>query len=155
MEMDERMKGPFVQNMLATFWMSTVFGFVKLVGSEEAMQVMGPTLENIGVSKAQSMLKVIPPLEPNALGFAAWTNLWEEMMGIVGDFESASPERVVKIITKCPFAEQEGNTQMMCDLFSCTLKGAGSVISPGFMFHQTHGFLKGDKYCRWVIERIK
>lgn len=116
---------------------------------------MGPTLENIGVSKAESMLRMIPPLEPNALGFAAWTNSWEDMMGIEGEIESASPERVVKVITKCPFAEQEGNTQLMCDLFACTLKGAGSVISPGFMFYQTHGFLRGDKYCRWVIERIK
>jgi hypothetical protein len=23
------------------------------------------------------------------------------------------------------------------------------------MFYQTHGLMKGDKYCRWIIERIK
>ena len=152
-EIPENRKGPLIQNMLATFWMSTVTGFIKLAGTEKSMELMGPMLHDIGISKAQSMLRGIPPLEPNALGFAKWTNSWEDMMGIEGDFEMVSPERVVKVISKCPFAEQEGNTQIMCDLFSCTLNGAATIISPGFVFKQTHGLLNGDKYCRWVIER--
>jgi hypothetical protein len=154
MEIPDQMKGPLVQQMLATFWISTVVGFIKQAGTEESMQVMGPMLENIGRSKAESMLRMIPPLESNALGFAAWTNTWEEMMGIEGHIESASPEKVVKVITKCPFA-QESHTPVMCDLLACCLKGAGSVIRPGFMFYQTHGFLRGDDHCRWVIERVR
>jgi len=35
------------------------------------LQMIGPMIDNIGVAKAQSMLKVIPPLEPNAEGFGA------------------------------------------------------------------------------------
>ena len=42
MEIPEQMKGPLVQNMLATFWVSTVLGFIEKAGSEESMQVMGP-----------------------------------------------------------------------------------------------------------------
>ena len=29
MEIPEQMKGPLVQNMLATFWVSTVLGFIE------------------------------------------------------------------------------------------------------------------------------
>ncbi|MGD1060820.1 MAG: hypothetical protein ABR879_05125 [Methanomassiliicoccales archaeon] len=150
----DEMKGPLVQQMLATFWLSTVLTFIKQAGTEESMQVMGPMMVNIGISKAESMLRMMPPLENNALGFAAWTNSWEELLGVEGRIEEASPERVVKVNTKCPLAEG-GGQQVMCDLLACSLKGAGSVIAPGYMYHQTHGLLKGDKYCRWVIENIK
>jgi hypothetical protein len=154
MNIPDEMKAPLVQNMLATFWVSTVLQFAQKVGTEESMEVIGPMMENIGISKAESMLRVMPPLENNALGLGAWTNTWEELMGIEGYIESASPERVVKIVTKCPIADGKAD-KVVCDLFACSLKGAGSVISPGFMFHQTHSLLKGDKNCRWVIERIK
>ena len=97
---------------------------------------------------------MIPPLEKNALGFAAWTNTWEEMLGIEGYIESASQEKVVKINTKCPLAEA-GKMPVVCDLLACSLKGAGSVINPDFMFYYTNSLMKGDKNCRWVIERIK
>ncbi|MCU0861411.1 MAG: L-2-amino-thiazoline-4-carboxylic acid hydrolase [Methanomassiliicoccales archaeon] len=150
----EEQKGPLVQQMLATFWVSTVLGFIKQAGTEESMQIMGPMMENIGRSKAESMLRVMPPLEDNALGFAAWTNTWEELMGIEGRIIEASPERVVKVVDKCPLAEG-GARPVMCELLSCSLKGAGSVISPGFIFYTTHTITQGDKQCRWVIEHKK
>jgi predicted hydrocarbon binding protein len=127
---------------------------MKKAGTEESMEIMGPMMENIGVAKAQSMMKVIPKLEDNALGFAAWTNTWEELLGIEGHIAESSPERVVKIITKCPLAE-EGVSPVMCDLLACSLKGAGSVISPDFFFFNTHMKTRGDDKCRWVIERKK
>ncbi|HVO78247.1 MAG TPA: hypothetical protein VMS79_05200 [Methanomassiliicoccales archaeon] len=128
--------------------------FIKRAGTEDSMQVMGPMMVNMGRSKAESMLRIMPPLEKNALGFAAWTNTWEEMLGIEGRIESASPDRVVKVVTKCPLAEQ-GVDKVTCDLLACSLKGAGEVISPGYMFYQTQSLLEGDKNCRWVIERVK
>ena len=155
MNIPDEKQAPMVAQMLGTFWMSTILAFVKHAGTEESMQVMGPMLVNIGRSKAESMMRVLPPFEKNALGFAKWTNGWEDMMGIEGVITEASPERVVKVITKCPLAEQEGASPIMCDLFACSLKGSGSVIAPGFMFHQTHNPMRGDKNCRWVIERIK
>lgn len=154
MEIPDEKKAPMVAQMMGTFWMSTILAFIQKAGTEESMEVMGPMLENIGVAKAESMVKVLPPFEKNALGFATWTNGWEEMMGIEGTIEEASPERVVKVISSCPLAV-EGASPIMCDLFACSLKGAGSVIAPGFMFYQTHNPMRGDKYCRWVIERIK
>ena len=42
---------------------------------------------------------------------------------------------------------------VLCALFACSRKGAGSVISPGFLFNPTHSLMKDDKKCRWVIER--
>lgn len=154
MEIPDAAKAPLVAQMMGTFWMTTLLAFIKQAGTEESMQVMGPMLENIGISKAVSMMKVMPPLEKNALGFATWTNTWEEMLGIEGQIVESSPERVVKVITKCPLAV-EGASPIMCDLFACSLKGAGSVIAPGFMFHQTDNLMNGDKNCRWVIERMK
>jgi hypothetical protein len=153
--LQDEMKAPAVAEMMATFWMTTILSFATKLGSEESMSVVGPALERIGVAKAESMKKVLPPFEKNALGFAKWSNGWEEMMGIEGEIVEASPERVVKVITKCPIAEEKGASPLICDLFSCSLKGAGSVIAPGFMFYQTHNPMKGDKYCRWVIERVK
>lgn len=155
MDVPDEMKAPMVAQMMGTFWMSTILAFVKQAGTEESMQVMGPMMVNIGISKAESMVKVLPPFEKNALGFAKWTNGWEEMMGIEGVITEASSERVVKVVTKCPIAEEEGASPIICDLFTCCLKGAGSVIAPGFMFYQTHNPMRGDKNCRWVIERIK
>jgi len=155
MEIPDEMKAPMVAQMMGTFWMSTILAFIKKAGTEESMQVMGPTLEQIGRVKAESMMRVLPPFEKNALGFATWTNSWEEMMGIEGEIKEASPERVVKVITKCPLVEEKGASPIMCDLFACSLKGAGSVIAPGFMFYQTHNPMRGDKNCRWVIERMK
>jgi hypothetical protein len=151
---DEK-KAPAVAQMMGTFWMTTILSFASKAGTEESMAVMGPTLERIGVSKAESMTRVLPPFEKNALGFAKWTNGWEEMMGIEGEIVEASPERVVKVISKCPIADEAGASPLICDLFSCSLKGAGKVIAPGFMFYQTHNPMRGDKYCRWVIERFK
>jgi hypothetical protein len=148
-------KAPMVTQMLGTFWMSTILAFATRAGTEESMQVLGPVIENIGRSKAESMMRVLPPFEKNALGFARWTNGWEELMGIEGEITEASPERVVKVITKCPVLEMEGASPIMCDLFECSLKGSSAIIAPGFMFHQTHNPLRGAKYCRWVIERIK
>jgi predicted ArsR family transcriptional regulator len=151
MPVPEDMKGPLVMDMLATFWLSTVLDFIKKVGTEDAMQIMGPTLERIGVAKAESMMKMMPPLEKNAYGLAAWTNTWEEMMGIEGYIESASPEKVVKVNTKCPFSE--GGSEVMCDLLTCSLKGAANVISPGYFIHMTHKMTSGDSMCRWVVEK--
>ena len=153
-DIPEDKKAPMVAEMMGTFWMTTILAFIKKAGTEESMDIMGPMLENLGVSKAESMVKMLPPLEKNALGFAKWTNSWEEMMGIVGTIEEATPERVVKKISSCPMAV-EGASPVICDLFACSLKGAGSVIAPGFMFYQTHNLMRGDKNCRWVIERIK
>ena len=91
MEIPDHMKAPMVQEILVTFWISTVLGFVKQAGMEESMQVMGPMIESIGRSKAESMLRMIPPLENNALGLDAWTNTWEDLIRIEGYIESASP----------------------------------------------------------------
>lgn len=154
MEIPDKYKAPMVAEMMGTFWLSTILEFIKKAGTEESMGIMGPMMERIGVAKAQTLLPMLPPLEKNALGFATWTNSWEEMMGIEGEIVEASPDRVVKINPKCPFANKD-SSPVVCDLFECCLKGAGSIIAPGFMFHVTHNPMRGAPYCRWVIERMK
>ena len=63
MNIPDEKQAPMVAQMMGTFWMSTILSFVKHAGTDESMQVMGPMLVNIGISKAESMVKVLPPFE--------------------------------------------------------------------------------------------
>jgi hypothetical protein len=56
-------------------------------------------------------------------------------MGIEGRIVESTPERVVKVITKCPMAQEEGATQAMCDLFGHCRKGSIYVIAPGLRWY--------------------
>jgi predicted ArsR family transcriptional regulator len=150
----DEMRAPLVQNMLATFWMSTVLAFAQKYGTEESLEIAGPMMESIGRSKVESMRGLIPPLEENALGLGAWGESWSDLMGIEGENVEVGPERCVRIDTKCPVADAKADP-VVCDLMTCSLKGAGSVIAPGFIVYRTHSMTKGDKYCRYVIERAK
>ncbi|HUL38654.1 MAG TPA: hypothetical protein VLU38_00030, partial [Methanomassiliicoccales archaeon] len=75
---------------------------------------------------------------------------WEDMMGIQGRIEEATPNRVIKVITACPLSKAPVQA---CESLACACQGMADELSPNYKFNATHFMTKGDSYCRWVVEK--
>ena len=54
--------------------------------------------------------------------------------------------------TKCPLSKAPAE---VCQCMECAVAGIGDVVGPEYVFRTTHLMTKGDKACRWVVEKKK
>jgi predicted ArsR family transcriptional regulator len=135
---------------MVKWWLGALGTMVHVMGSENAMKAYGPVMRGIGKEKMEEMNKQLNITSKDAIALGSVVNLWEDMMGIQGRVEEATPNRVVKVNTVCPLSKAPHEA---CKALDCAIHGMRDVVSPDFKFTSTHLMTKGDPYCRWVIER--
>ena len=119
-------------------------------GSEETYRIIYPYFKQLG--------KEMAPLAPqigitgnDALALSAITHLLEEqVLGVEGKPIDASPDRVVKQVTRCPLQ----NLPMdVCNSFQPICDGIAEVINPQYRWYITKAIPKGDPICEFIWER--
>jgi predicted ArsR family transcriptional regulator len=135
---------------MVKWWLAAVGTMAHVMGSENAMKAYGPVIASIGRQSTEELNKKFNITSRDAIALASLVNFWEGMMGIEGRIDEATPDRVVKVITACPLSKAPVEA---CQSLTCACQGMADVLSPDYRFHATHFMTKGDKYCRWVVEK--
>ncbi len=135
---------------MVKWWLAALGTMTQTMGSEKAMKAYGPAMKEIGRQSTVELNKKLNIDSKDAIALGSLVNFWENMMGIQGKIEEATPDRVVKVITGCPFSKAPIEA---CQSLVCACKGMGEELSPGYAFRATHFMPKGDPYCRWVVEK--
>jgi predicted hydrocarbon binding protein len=135
---------------MSGWWLAALGTLVKTLGPEAAMKAYGPAMREIGKQKTAEMVQKMGSPGSDAIGLASLVDFWEEAMGIEGKVIEVSPEKVVKINTKCPMSK---TMPEVCVSMECAVLGFSDVLNPEFHMRATHMMTKGDPHCEWVVER--
>jgi predicted ArsR family transcriptional regulator len=139
-----------MSDAMVKWWLGALGTMTHVMGSENAMKAYGPVMRQMGKETMEETNKKLNITSRDAIALGSAVNLWEDMMGIQGRIDEATSNRVVKVITVCPFSKAPHEA---CQSLACACQGMGDVVSPGYKFNATHFMTKGDPYCRWVVEK--
>jgi hypothetical protein len=124
---------------------------VDKLGSREALELVRPYVfdlgKKVGESAPQSGIKGKDAI---AIGTLVHT-VEQEVLKIEGEIKEASPDKVVKVCTKCALKDCAPET---CMQFESLVAGEIDAIAPGqYTWKLTKIMPKGDKVCEWVVEK--
>jgi predicted ArsR family transcriptional regulator len=139
-----------MSDAMVKWWLGALGTLTHVMGTENAMKAYGPVMRQIGKEKMEEMNQKLNITSEDAIALGSVVNLWEDMMGIQGRVEEATPDRVVKVNTACPFSKAPHEA---CRSLECAIAGMRDVLSPEYKFVATHVMTRGDPYCRWVVEK--
>ena len=123
---------------------------VNKFGSEEAQKLIYPYLFKMGKQAASAMPRW-GVAGKDALAIAAWMDFVEEqLLKVEGKFTEASPERVVKEITRCPLQHLSVD---FCKSFESIAEGVCEGVNPQYRYRLTKIIPAGDSVCEWVVEK--
>jgi len=150
MELTGEQRSQIVKDTLSTWWLSSVIALVRTVGSEKAIEILGPVMYRLGKDSAEKS-GVGKNIEgTGATDLASMINLFEEEMGMKGEVIEVGGERVAKVLMSCPLSKCPPE---ICQLMECYARGMSKVIAPEFTFIQEATMTRGDDQCRWVVRR--
>ncbi|GAG31101.1 unnamed protein product [marine sediment metagenome] len=110
-------------------------------GSEETQKIVYPSLKQLGKEIA-SLAPDLGITGKDALALSAITHLMEEqVLRVVGKPIDATPDRVVKQVTACPFQDLPVD---VCYAFQPICDGIAEVINPQYRWVLTKAIPKGD-----------
>ena len=119
-------------------------------GQEKALEILRPYLEKPGES-APVFAEMMGIEGNDALAIASIFLLYEnEVLKVEGKITEASPERVVKQSTKCPFANC---TSGFCWAFTIMAEGMAKAINPDYKVTVTSVMTEGAPICEWIVEK--
>jgi hypothetical protein len=119
-------------------------------GSEETQKIIYPSLKQLGKEIA-SLAPELGITGNDAIALSAITHLMEEqVLRVVGKPTDASPDRVVKQVTTCPFQNLPVD---FCYAFQPICDGIAEVINPQYKWVLTKLIPKGDPICEFIWER--
>ncbi len=119
-------------------------------GPEEAQKIVYPSLKQLGREIA-SLAPDLGITGKDALALSAITHLLEEqVLRVVGKPTDASPERVVKQVTACPFQNLPVD---VCYAFQPICDGIAEVINPQYRWILTKAIPNGDPICEFIWEK--
>lgn len=142
--------GALMSETMVKWWLAAVGTMAQAMGSENAMKAYGPIMRSIGRDSTGDLAKKFHITSKDAIALGSLVNFWEDMMGIQGRIEEATPNKVIKVISACPLSKAPVEA---CESLVCACQGMADVVSPDFKFRPTHYMTKGDSYCRWVVEK--
>ena len=119
-------------------------------GSEETYRTIYPYFKQMGKEMA-SLAPQVGITGNDALALSAITHVLEEqVLGVEGKPVEASPDRVVKQVTRCPLQ----NLPMdVCNSFQPICDGIAEVINPQYRWFITKAIPKGDPICEFIWEK--
>jgi len=110
-------------------------------GSEETQKIIYPSLKQLGKEIA-SFAPEMGITGNDALALSAISHLMEEqVLRVVGKPTDASPDRVVKQVTACPFQNLPAD---FCYAFQPICDGIAEAINPQYRWVLTNLIPKGD-----------
>lgn len=119
-------------------------------GSEETQKIIYPSLKQLGKEIA-SFAPELGITGNDALALSAISHLMEEqVLRVVGKPTEASPDRVVKQVTACPFQDLPVD---VCYAFQPICDGIAEVINPQYRWVLTKAIPKGDPICEFIWEK--
>ena len=119
-------------------------------GSEETRKIIYPSLKQLGKEIA-SLAPDLGITGRDALALSAITHLMEEqVLRVVGKPIDATPDRVVKQVTACPFQDLPVD---VCYAFQPICDGIAEVINPQYRWVLTKAIPKGDPICEFIWEK--
>jgi hypothetical protein len=119
-------------------------------GSEETQKIIYPSLKQLGKEIA-SLAPELGITGNDAIALSAITHLMEEqVLRVVGKPTDASPDRVVKQVTNCPFQNLPVD---FCYAFQPICDGIAEVINPQYKWVLTKLIPKGDPICEFIWEK--
>ncbi len=119
-------------------------------GSEETQKIIYPSLKQLGREIA-SLAPELGITGKDALALSAITHLMEEqVLRVVGKPTDASPHRVVKQVTGCPFQNLPVD---VCYAFQPICDGIAEAINPQYRWVLTKAIPKGDPICEFIWEK--
>jgi hypothetical protein len=119
-------------------------------GSEETQRIIYPSLKQLGKEIA-STAPELGITGKDALALSAITHLMEEqMLRVVGKPTDASPDRVVKQVTVCPFQDLPVD---ICYAFQPICDGIAEAINPQYKWILAKAIPKGDPICEFIWEK--
>ena len=119
-------------------------------GSEETYRIIYPYFKQMGKEMA-SLAPQIGITGNDALALSALTHLLEEqVLGVEGKPTEASPNRVVKHVTRCPL---QGLPMDVCYSFQPICDGIAEAINPQYRWVLTKAIPRGDPICEFIWEK--
>ena len=119
-------------------------------GSEETQKIIYPSLKQLGKEIA-SFAPELGITGNDALALSAISHLMEEqVLRVVGKPIEASPDRVVKQVTACPFQNLPAD---FCYAFQPICDGIAEAINPQYRWVLTKLIPKGDPICEFIWEK--
>ena len=150
-ELSEEEKSKMKEEMMMLWWATAVNAFIKTVGSEKAIETLGPEMFNLGKQfvEKRDLTKMVEGRD-DATALAALVMMGEASMGVKGELSEVGEERVSRVNVSCPMSKCP---PWVCQLIECQMRGMASVVAPEFTFVQEEAMTKGDPQCRWVVQR--
>jgi len=119
-------------------------------GPEETRKIVYPSLKQLGKEIA-SLAPDLGITGKDALALSAITHLMEEqVLRVVGKPIDATPDRVVKQVTACPFQDLPVD---VCYAFQPICDGIAEAINPQYRWVLTKAIPKGDPICEFIWEK--
>ncbi len=119
-------------------------------GSEETQKIVYPSLKQLGKEIA-SLAPDLGITGKDALALSAISHLMEEqVLRVVGKPIDATPDRVVKQVTACPFQDLPVD---VCYAFQPICDGIAEAINPQYRWVLTKAIPKGDPICEFIWEK--
>jgi predicted ArsR family transcriptional regulator len=124
--------------------------FVDKYGMDEALKMLRPYLEKLG--EPAPVFAEMMGIEGNdAMAIASIFCLYEgQILKVEGEVTEASPDRVVKRSTNCPFQNLSSG---FCWAFTIMAEGMAKAINPDYELKVTQMMTEGDPVCEWVVEK--
>jgi hypothetical protein len=127
-----------------------VQAFVKKYGKDEALTMLRADLQKLG-EPAPLFAQMMGIEGKDALTIASIFCLYEgQILKVEGKVTEASPERVVKQSTQCPF---QGLSSGFCLAFTIMAEGMAAAINPEYKLTVTQMMTDGDPICEWIVEK--
>lgn len=119
-------------------------------GAEEALEILRPYLAKIGEG-APIFAEMMGITGKDAASIASLFCLYEgQVCNIEGEVTEASPNRVVKESTKCPFQSLSPD---FCRAFTIMAIGMTEAINPEYKLTTPFMMTAGDPICQWIVEK--
>lgn len=129
---------------------ATLRALVDKFGAEETMATLRSHLEQTG-EPAPIFAEMMGIQGNDAMSIASIFCLYEgQILSVEGEVTEASPERVVKRSTKCPF---QSLSPAFCEAFTIMAEGMARAINPEYTIVTTQMMTRGDPVCEWVVEK--
>jgi hypothetical protein len=119
-------------------------------GADEALEILRPYLTKIGEG-APIFAGMMGITGNDALSIASLFCLYEgQVCKIEGEVTEATPDRVVKESTKCPF---QGLPPAFCKAFTIMAVSMSEAINPEYRLTTPKMMSAGDTICQWIVEK--
>lgn len=120
------------------------------LGPEETQRVIYPYFKELGKRTGRRLPK-LGFAGKDAITIGEWIDFLEDQVLLVeGKLTEKSPDRVVKVITKCPLQKLPG---AFCAAFQGQIDGILEEVNPQLRWYQTRVIPNGFETCEWVVEK--